>query len=175
MKTRILDVAYAILSKEGAAALTTRRVCEAVGVTMPTLYYHFKSREVLVRAVYVLAMQKFTSKKKELEVTEDPLFDLRAGCEQVLDFVDVHKNVTSAVMGLGLEEPAIFRPGFELLQERVARASRAKVLHVSAREATAMLWSVVQGLVVAALASPEPSGRSAAVRTRVLDAIFRCL
>ncbi len=172
MKTRLLDAAYTILSKEGPAALTTRRVCEAVGVTMPTLYHHFRSRDELVRAVYTLAMQKFMSKKRELALTEDPLIDLRASCEQVLDFVARQKNVSIALMGLGLEEPAIFRPGFELLQERVARASSAKALHVSDREATAMLWSVVQGLAVAIVASPEAAGASAAVRARVLDAIF---
>lgn len=44
MKDRILVAAYEILADEGAAALTTRRVCDAVGVTMPTLYHYFSSR-----------------------------------------------------------------------------------------------------------------------------------
>ena len=170
MKTRILDAAYAILSKEGAAAFTTRRVCEAVGVTMPTLYHHFPSRDALVEAVHALAMQKFMEKKKGLALTEDPLHDLRASCELVLDFVARHKNVTIAVMGRGLEDPEVFRPGFELLRERVARAARKKALHVSERDAAVILWSVVQGLVLATVASPEPVGSSA--RVTVLDAIF---
>jgi AcrR family transcriptional regulator len=175
MKTRILEAAYAILSKEGPAAFTTRRVCEAVGVTMPTLYHYFPSRDELVQAVNALAMQKFMSKKRALALTDDPVRDLRASCELVLDFVDRHKNVTIAVMGRGLEDPAIFRPGFELLQDRVARASSARALRVPDREATAMLWCVVQGLVVAAVASPQPPGASAAVRARVLDAVFLAL
>src|ERR1700733_5980528 len=101
MKTRILDAAYTILSKDGPAALTTRRVGEAGGVTMPTLYHHFRNRDELVRAVYALAMQKFASKKSGLALTDDPLFDLRASCELVLDFVARHKNVSIALMELG--------------------------------------------------------------------------
>ncbi len=175
MKTRILEAAFTLLSKDGPAAFTTRRVCEAVGVTMPTLYHHFPSRDALVQAVYALAMEKFMARKRGLALTDDPRVDLRASCDLVLDFVARHKNVAVAVLGRGLEEPAIFRPGFDLLRERVARAAGDGTLRVSEREASAMLWSVVQGLVVATVASPEASVASAAVRGRLLDAVFAAL
>ncbi len=175
MKNRILAAAYTILSQDGTAALTTRRVCETVGVTMPTLYHHFPSRDELVQAVYADAMQRFMSKKKELALTEDPLLDVRAGCELVLDFVTRHKNVAIALMGCGLEEPEIFRPGFEHLRAKVARASRAGVLHASPRDAMAMICSVMNGLMLSTVASPGRNAPSAAVRKRVLDAIFLIL
>jgi AcrR family transcriptional regulator len=139
MKTRLLDAAYTILSQEGSSALTTRRVCEAVGVTMPTLYHHVSTRDKLVQAVYADTLQKFMSRKKELALTEDPLLDLRAGCELVLDFATRHKNVAVALRGRGLEDPEIHRPGFEHLKEKVARAYSAGVLPVSARDAMAMM------------------------------------
>jgi AcrR family transcriptional regulator len=175
MKTRLLEAAFSILSKEGSAALTTRRVCEAVGVTMPTLYHHFPSRDALVQAVHAEAMQQFMAKKRSLALSEDPLRDLRSSCDLVLDFVARNKNVTIAVMSRALEQPELFRPGLELLQERVARAAAAGALRGSRQDAVALLWTAVQGLALASVAHPGSSGLPAAVRRRLLDAVFSAI
>jgi AcrR family transcriptional regulator len=172
MKERILEAAYTILSAEGHASLTTRRVCEAVGVSMPTLYHHYANRDELVKAVYGLALERFMAKKRSLALTDDPMLDLRKGCELVLDFTSQNKNVTAAVMNRALDDPGILIPGYELLRERVHRAAEAHRLKVSEREATAMIWSAVQGLVISTIASPEPTRSLAAVRRLVLDALL---
>lgn len=175
MKERLLEAAYAILAADGHAALTMRRVCDAVGVTMPTLYHHYENRDELVKAVYELALGRFMAKKRSLAPTGDPLRDLRKGCEVVLDFTSQNKNVTAAVLARALEDPGILAPGYELLRERVQRAAAAGVLAVPEREATAMTWAVVQGLVVAAIASPDASRTPVAVRRHVLDALMRAV
>jgi AcrR family transcriptional regulator len=175
MKDRILAAAYEILSDEGSAALTTRRVCDAVGVTMPTLYHYFPSRDELVRGVYEAALQRFMTKKRSLKLTDDPLFDLRKSCELVLDFAFKDKNVTRAVTARGLEEPTTFAAGYELLRERVRRAESAGILRVAEHEATAIIWSVVQGLVVLTVASPDSTHDHGSVRKRLLDSLFAAL
>jgi AcrR family transcriptional regulator len=175
MKERILEAAHGILSNEGPAALTTRHVCEAVGVTMPTLYHYFPSRDELAKAVHGLAFRRFTTRKRSLKLTDHPLADLRISCEVVLDFVSKNKNATVAVMARGLEEPAMLAQGYELLRDRVHRAAAAGSLRVAEQEATAMTWSVVQGLVVLMIASPDPANNLGAVRRRVLDSLFAAL
>lgn len=175
MKDRLLDAAYEILSEEGSAALTTRRVCDAVGITMPTLYHYFSSRDALVRAVHDAAFQRFMTKKRNLKPTDDPLLDLRRSCDLVLDFVQKDKNVTRAVMARGLEEPGMFAAGYELLRSRVRRAGLAGTLRVTEHEATAMTWSVVQGLVIMTVASPDPSKPVGSVRKRLLDGLFAAI
>ena len=175
MKERILEAAHGILSNDGPAALTTRRVCDAVGVTMPTLYHYFPSRDELAKAVHALAFQRFMTKKRSLKLTDDPLVDLRRSCEVVLDFVSKNKNATVAVMARGLEEPAMMAQGYELLRDRVHRAAAAGSLRVAEQEATAMTWSVVQGLVVLMIASPDPNINVGAVRKLVLDGLFASL
>ena len=48
---RILDGARRILIENGYAAFTTRRVAEAVGMTVGNLTYHFPSKRELLRAL----------------------------------------------------------------------------------------------------------------------------
>jgi len=175
MKERILEAAHGILSSEGPAALTTRRVCDAVGVTMPTLYHYFPSRDELAKAVYGLAFQRFMTTKRSLKLTDDPLVDLRKSCEVVLDFVSKNKNATVAVMARGLEEPAMLASGYELLRDRVHRAAAAGGLRVAEPEAAAMTWSVVQGLIVFTIAPPDSAANLGSVRKRLLDSLFAVL
>ncbi|MFT3838981.1 MAG: TetR/AcrR family transcriptional regulator [Myxococcaceae bacterium] len=175
MKERLLAAASEILSTEGPAALTTRRVCEAVGVTMPTLYHHFPNRDALVQAVYDHALGQFMAKKRSLELSDDPLDDLRRGCELVLDFVAKNKNVAIAVVARGLEDPSILGPSYQLLRERVQRAKQAGLLHVPEAMATAMTWSAVQGLLVQTIAPVDPAVNLGQLRKRLLDGLITSL
>lgn len=175
MRDRILEAASKLLAEEGPAALTTRRVCDAVGVTMPTLYHHFANRDALVQSVYELALQRFMTSKRNQKPTDDAMADLRRGCEQVLDFVSKHKNAAIAVTTRGLEEPSMLAPSYALLRERVQRAEREGRLHVAEREAAAMCWAVVQGLIALTIAPPDASTSLAATRKRLLDSLMAAL
>jgi AcrR family transcriptional regulator len=175
MKERILEAAHDILASEGPAALTTRRVCDAVGITMPTLYHHFANRDALVQSVYELALQRFMASKRSHKPTDDAIADLRKGCEQVLDFVAKNKNAAIAVTARALEEPSILAPSYVLLRERVRRAEREGRLHVAEREAAAMCWAVVQGLIALTIAPPDASVSLTATRKRLLDSLMGSL
>ena len=57
-RTAILDATAEVLTRDGYADLTTRRVAEAAGVAQSTLMHHFPTREaLLVEAVTHLAMR----------------------------------------------------------------------------------------------------------------------
>ena len=45
---KIAGVALAILEKDGAEAVTMRRVAEAVGITPMAIYHHFPDRQVML-------------------------------------------------------------------------------------------------------------------------------
>lgn len=173
MRARILDTAYRILEEEGVEALTTRRVCEAVDVTVPTLYHYFGSRDGLVQAVYAAAMQEFMASKRRLALTEDPVHDLRAGCDLVLDFAAKHRNVTTAVLARGVQEPQMFSASYELLRERVARVAASRTLKLSESHIALAIWSVVNGLAFATVARPMSQGAlPTAVRQAALNGLF---
>ena len=175
VKDTLLDVAYRVLEEEGVSALTTRRVCEEAGVTMPTLYHHFGNRDGLLSAVHAVALQKFMAKKRALAQTADPLADLRASCEQVLEFAGAHPAVTVAVMTRAVELPSMFSQAYALMRHRIDRCAKSGALRVPPEQAAEHVWAVIQGLVLSIVASPTGTPPSRKTTRAALDALFRAL
>lgn len=50
-KERVVTEALSLLDEMGLDHLTTRKLAERLGVKQPTLYYHFKNKQVLVDAM----------------------------------------------------------------------------------------------------------------------------
>ncbi len=48
---RILDAALKLFSEKGYEGTSTREICELAGITKPTLYYFFESKEGVYRAL----------------------------------------------------------------------------------------------------------------------------
>ena len=51
-RDRVLDRALTLFAERGTTAVSMRELADAAGVTVPGLYYHFTSKDELVRAVY---------------------------------------------------------------------------------------------------------------------------
>lgn len=58
-RERILDEALALLNEVGLDQFTTRRLAERLGVQQPALYWHFKSKAVLLDAVNEAILDRF--------------------------------------------------------------------------------------------------------------------
>lgn len=52
-RARILDAALALFTDKGYDATSMREIAEQLGITKPALYYHFDSKEDIVRALLV--------------------------------------------------------------------------------------------------------------------------
>ncbi len=52
-RDRILDAALALFAEKGYEATSMREIAEQLGMTKPALYYHFDSKEDIVRALLV--------------------------------------------------------------------------------------------------------------------------
>ena len=50
-RVRILEAALSLFSEKGYEATSTREICELAGITKPTLYYFYKSKEGVYRAL----------------------------------------------------------------------------------------------------------------------------
>jgi TetR/AcrR family tetracycline transcriptional repressor len=58
-REKILDAALVLLNEVGLDALTTRRLAERLGVQQPALYWHFKSKSLLLDALNEEMLRRF--------------------------------------------------------------------------------------------------------------------
>jgi len=57
-RTRIQDVARELFSEKGVQRTSLQDIASRLGITKPALYYHFKSREDLVRSILTPLMEE---------------------------------------------------------------------------------------------------------------------
>ena len=51
-RDRIIDTAVALFNTEGTAAVSTNHIAKAAGISPGNLYYHFRNKEEIIRAIY---------------------------------------------------------------------------------------------------------------------------
>lgn len=51
-KTRILETALALFNERGSANITTNHIAEAMGISPGNLYYHYRNKAEIVRALF---------------------------------------------------------------------------------------------------------------------------
>jgi AcrR family transcriptional regulator len=51
-KDKILDAALVLFNTEGTGAVTTNHIADRAGLSVGNLYYHYKNKEEIIRAVY---------------------------------------------------------------------------------------------------------------------------
>jgi AcrR family transcriptional regulator len=66
-KERILEVALKLFNEQGTYAVSTNHIAEAAGISPGNLYYHYRNKEEIIRALYQL-----------LDQTSDRIFTLTA-------------------------------------------------------------------------------------------------
>ncbi len=90
---KILRAARKLLEKEGAAAVSMRRVAEAVGVTPMAIYRHFANREALMKRVSDDAFTAVADEWQEHARTPDFMQGLRHAMLNYLDYALQHPHL----------------------------------------------------------------------------------
>ncbi|SDH71270.1 TetR/AcrR family transcriptional regulator [Agrococcus jejuensis] len=172
-RTRILDAASALLDDAGRDAVTTRAVSAAAGVQPPTIYRLFGDMDGLLDAVAAAGFQTYLGQKHAMELSDDPVADLRAGHEIHVRF--------------GLEHPAHYRLMYGRADpDRVTDASRAAHgrltmlisriaavgrLVVSVPTAVEMVQATGTGLTLQLIGTP-PAERDLTLPGRMLESVL---
>lgn len=166
-RDRLIRAAADLVSAAPGQDVPLRAICERAGVTLPTLYHFFGSKEGLLDAVVAHGVDRYLAVKDGTQGTGDPLSDLRHGW-------DAH-------VAFGLENPAFYalmygriRPGrrsagverpYERLLELTTRAAARGMLRVSAGEAADLVIAANVGVTLALISAEHPD-RAIADRLR---------
>ncbi|MFE5110605.1 TetR/AcrR family transcriptional regulator [Streptomyces sp. NPDC056663] len=118
-RDRIMDIAAELLAASTSGQISTREVCEASGITPPTLYHHFGDKDGLLQAVVTEGFERYLTCKRALGMTGDLVRDFRRGWDMHVEF--------------GVSNPALYhvmygRPG----KGRTTPAAEAAHAHLVA-------------------------------------------
>ncbi len=78
VRRRLVEVAADLLSEEGPAALSARRLARETETSTMAVYTHFGGMPALVRAVVAEGFARLYERVAEVEPSDDPLADLVA-------------------------------------------------------------------------------------------------
>lgn len=88
----ILAAARELFVREGAAAVTMRRIADAIEYTAPALYSHFKDKHTLMRALCESDFGMLRESMRGLERIADPVERVRALGRAYIDFALDHPH-----------------------------------------------------------------------------------
>ncbi len=177
---RLLDEAGRLLSEEGPAALSLRRLAADVGTSTSAVYSLFGGKPELMRAVYLEASRRFGHQLSSVERTDDPLGDLARLGLAYREFAIGNPHLYAVLFSRPMPE---FEPdddarnealsSFNVLVDLVKAAIDAGLLLDSPDTVTWGLWAIVHGLVTLELENNLPDDVDPAERfaTVVLAAL----
>lgn len=128
-RTRLLESAVHIFERKGYSAASVREVAEMAGVTKPTLYYHFGSKEGLLVAILEEAIREFnrvlTSASARTGTARERLMGL---CEDVFTVFELNIPIVRVAHTVFLG-PVDVAPAFDLTSfERMWRETLQRIV-----------------------------------------------
>jgi AcrR family transcriptional regulator len=180
---RILEAASELLSKEGASALSVRRIAAAAGCSTMGLYSRFGGKDGVVDELYAEGFERLVDAMRTAVPTDDPLADLRQGATCYRD--SAISNATHYMVMFGGAVPG-FEPSdtshelahgaFDGFVAKVARCTDAGLFAGSPDQIAELLWGSIHGLVMLELVGINPLMSDPAARfDRALDVLFQGL
>lgn len=155
LRRRIQRAAAELYTQQGITSITARAVAKGAGVSVGTIYAHFKGLPELMRSLWTGHVERFETRLRALAAKEaNPIRRIDAVMTAYLDFgienADLYKGVFMFVRPEGLEpaETAAFESAaiLELLTEAVEDGqSRKHIITGSAQEIALFLWSGLHG------------------------------
>ena len=172
-----LLLATAQLLDGGDRSFSTRRVCSLAGVTAPTLYHHFGSKQGLIDTVTSHGFSQYVSPAGSPEASPDPIQDLRDGWDRHVLFGLEHPTFYALLYGR--VEPgrpcAVTAPAMAMLVRLLNEVARRGNLMVTPREAAAEILATNVGVTLSMISQPEAErdhGFSQRVREAVLASVL---
>ena len=135
-RSRILDAAIRVTA-DGFASVSIPNVAREAGVSVPTVYRHFKMKQDLLDALYPHAMRRSGS---SLPPPPTTVAEIRQGVIDYLGHIDALDDLTRAAMASPASEEVrarsmprrseVFRPLVESIEPPLSKADRDRILRL---------------------------------------------
>jgi len=171
-RDRLLLAATQLLDESGGRGASTRAICERAGVTAPTLYHHFGSKQGLVDEVLNHGFTRYVAAEGPGGGT-DPIDAVRAGWDAHVRFGLAQP--TFYVLLYGRIEPgipcAITGSAITTLTGLLRSAAAEGRLRVPPGEAAAQILAANVGATLSLIAEPEGT-RDRTLSERLREAVI---
>jgi AcrR family transcriptional regulator len=175
-RRQIIEVAAAILEREGAQAVSTRSVAAAAGIRAASLYQLFGDKDGLLAALAIHAFDLYLAEKNTLDLTGDPVDDMRRGWDAHVDFGLRHPAFY--LLMYGTDRPGRRPPAADeangLLLKFLDRAAAAGRLRVPPALAARLTLAAVTGITLSLIGAPAED-RDPEISARMRDTLIDSL
>ena len=165
VRCSILRAAWQLVVQEGWAALSIRKIAEAIEYSVPVIYDHFANKEAIMleftRQGFQLLNDELTKVKRRFP---EPEQQIEAMAYQYWDFAFKHKEYYQLMYGLGMPTCETVRQISELASFTELITAPIKELiaisnHTSANPYLKLhtFWSMLHGLISINMMSQEGS------------------
>jgi AcrR family transcriptional regulator len=159
-RTKILDAAFTVLSRQGYENTSIKDIAEEAGVAQGLVHYHYKSKQLLVLAVLGFVCQKMEVGNVEGEAGALAAF---AQTKEMLHDSRATNALYIQLIGVGLHDPVIGEGVRTFVRqdrahvEDIARQVlvERKVDPSPARGIAGVVWAAILGIIVQSLVDPE--------------------
>src|SRR6266566_4050657 len=161
VRTRILETAAGLLAQSTEVDVSTRAICDAAGVTAPTLYHHFGDKDGLLAAVVDFGWAAFLETKRAVAavVHDHVADDVRAGWDNHLEFARENPNFYKLMWSPAVAaNSAAFRQAYQMLHERLELGAARGQLRMSAETAARTVMAAVTGAALSLISQPDLFG-----------------
>ncbi|MGH3787904.1 MAG: TetR/AcrR family transcriptional regulator [Pseudonocardiaceae bacterium] len=165
LRIRLLDTAGELLTSEGPAALSLRRLAAAAGTSTSAVYALFGGKPGILRALFIEAFTRFAAHLDTATPSDDPMADLLALARAYRASALADPHLYTVMFGSPVSgfEPAPqdwahAEATFIPLLDTVRRATAAGLLRATDPISLATaLWANVHGLVSLELRAAMPA------------------
>jgi len=170
-RTKMLEAAEALLDTSPDGDISTRAVCEAVGVGAPMLYRLFGDKAGLLSAVVDYGFDRYLATKRAAAPSDDPVADLQSGWDTHVTFALAHPTVYRLMYSPSFSTvPSAAKEALRLLRDVLDRCAAAGRLRVNPGIAAQTIMSANVGVALSLVTQPDvyvdPD-----LSTRVRDAV----
>jgi AcrR family transcriptional regulator len=154
----IVTAAWALVEREGLAALSLRELAQEAGISTPTVYAYFDSKNAIYDAMFGQAAEQFATYMEAIEETDDTRFDLIAASRHFATYCIENPARYQLLFQRTIPD---FEPSAESYAHAVAALERARLRMQSAGIEDPRhldLWTALLAGLVDQQISNDPGG-----------------